>query len=193
MISSGVMLLRFGNIFLWRKRRGGTVAKQSKGLRLPRSQRATCTITKDVAAEMEEIASRILHIKFDWKKPVTTTSAKKYLRDFLYPYSQEVFGCMFLDKKRRPICVHNIFYGRKNSVIIDPEVVVEKALEAKATAAIMYHSYPSDTTKPSRAEKTIVQLLIDLLAATNVSVIDHLIVCEADCFSFVEEGLLATP
>lgn len=168
------------------------MAKQRNGLRIPRSQRAACTITKDVAAEMEGIASRILHIKFDWKKPVTTTSARKYLREFLYPYSKEVFGCMFLDKKRRPICVHNIFYGRKNSVIIDSEVVAEKALEAKAAAAIMYHSYPSDTTKPLPAEKTIVQLLIDHLAAAKVSVIDHLIVCEAGCFSFAEEGFLLT-
>lgn len=168
------------------------MVKQRNGLRIPRSPRAACTITKDVAAEMEGIASRILHIKFDWKKPVTTTSAKKYLREFLYPYSQEVFGCMFLDKKRRPICVHNILYGRKNSVIIDPEVVVEKALAEKAAAAIMYHSYPSDTAEPSRAEKPIVQLLIDLLAAANVSVIDHLIVCETGCLSFAEEGLLAT-
>ncbi len=169
------------------------MAKQRNGLRMPRSQRAACTITKDVAAEMEEIASRILHIKLSWKKPVTTTSARKYLREFLYPYSQEVFGCMFLDKKRWPICVHNIFYGRKNSVIIDPEVAAEKALAANAAAAIMSHSYPSDTTKPSRAEKTIVQLLIDLLAAVNMSVIDHLIVCEAGCLSFAEEGVLAIP
>lgn len=62
------------------------MAKHGKGLRMPRSQGAMCTISKDVAAEMEEIASRILHIKLSWKKPVTTTSARKYLREFLCPY-----------------------------------------------------------------------------------------------------------
>lgn len=147
-------------------------------------------IPKKVWDEMEQIALRILKIELELKKPITTEGAKKYLQEFLHPYKKEVFGCIFLDKKRRPICVHNIFQGRKNSVIIYPEIVVEKALEQKASAAIMFHSYPSDTTEPSRAEKTIVQLLIDFLAAENVSVIDHIIVCESGCLSFAEEGLL---
>lgn len=139
---------------------------------------------------MERVALRALTVEFEWKKPVTTEGVKKSLQEFLYPYTKEVFGCVFLDKKRRPICVRNIFQGRKNSVSINPEVVVEKALEDGASAAIMFHSYPSDTTEPSRAEKAIVKLLVDFLTVENISVVDHLIVCESGCLSFAEEGLL---
>mgnify|MGYP001571232421 CR=1 FL=1 len=41
------------------------MAKQRNGLRVPRSQRVECAITKNVEAKMEDAASRILQIKFD--------------------------------------------------------------------------------------------------------------------------------
>lgn len=138
--------------------------------------------------EMAEIARRVLTIKFDWKKPVTTESAKQYLPEFLYPYDKEVFGCMFLDRKRRPICVSNLFQGRKNSIIIDPEKVVEKALEHEAAAVITFHCV--DTLELTPAEKTLFLLLVNFLSDIQVQIADHILVCRQGCFSFVERKLV---
>jgi DNA repair protein RadC len=147
-------------------------------------------ISEAKEAAWGRIAERILKIKFEWKKPVTTKRVKRYLQEDPYPYHEEVFGCVFLDKKRHPISICSLFHGTRHSVIIDPETVVEKALEKEASSVIMFHTYTKGTAEPSRAEKAIVELLIDYLAAENVSVLDHIIACKTDCFSFAEHGLL---
>ncbi len=145
-------------------------------------------IPKEARNEIEKIAARILKIKFDWKKPLTTEGAKKYLKESLYPYDKEVFGCMFLDEKLKPICIANLFQGRKNSIIVDPEEVVETTLKYNAATVITFHGI--DTLELTPAEKTLFLLLVDFLSDIQVNVYDHILVCEQGCLSFAEERLL---
>jgi DNA repair protein RadC len=113
-----------------------------------------------------------------------------FLRLRMAEYRNEVFGALFLDTQHRILAVREIFQGTIDSASIYPRVVVQKALEYNASAAILYHNHPSGVAEPSRADKTITKRLADALSMIDVRVLDHFVVSATESVSFAELGLI---
>lgn len=119
--------------------------------------------------------------------PATT---RQFLQLKLNAYSREVFACLFLDNQHRLIKYEEMFFGTIDGASVHPREVVKRALELNAAALIFAHNHPSGVTEPSQADRRITSRLQSALSLVDIRVLDHLVIGDADCTSFAEQGLL---
>ncbi|MFF7109345.1 JAB domain-containing protein [Pseudomonas sichuanensis] len=65
------------------------------------------------------------------------TSVRRYLKSMLRHEASEVFGCLFLDTKHRPLAFEILFRGTIDRASIYPREVVRRALLHNAAALIL--------------------------------------------------------
>ncbi len=113
-----------------------------------------------------------------------------YLRLHLADKKNEVFAVLFLDNRHRVLAFEELFYGTIDGASVHPRVVVQRALELNAGAAILTHNHPSGVAEPSRADQQITKRLKDALALIDVRVLDHIVVTAEEVTSFAERGYI---
>ena len=116
------------------------------------------------------------------------------VREFLIVHhkgqEREVFSCLFLDNRHRLICFDEVFLGTIDGASVHPREVVKLALARNAAAVILAHNHPSGVAEPSQADELITGRLREALALVDIRVLDHIVVGDGACVSFVERGLL---
>ena len=55
---------------------------------------------------------------------------------------------------------------------------------------IFAHNHPSGVAEPSQADRLLTDQLVNALSMVEVRVLDHLVVGDGECVSFVDRGLL---
>ncbi len=115
---------------------------------------------------------------------------RTYLSAQLRNHANEVFACLFLDSRHRVIAFEKLFFGTVDGASVHPRVVVSKALDHNASAAIFAHNHPSGIAEPSRADHDITNRLKEALALIDVRVLDHLIIGDQESCSFAELGMI---
>ncbi|MER2296857.1 MULTISPECIES: RadC family protein [Pseudomonas] len=115
-------------------------------------------------------------------------AVRRYLKAMLRHESSEVFGCLFLDSKHRPLAFEILFRGTIDRASVYPREVVRRALQHNAAALILCHNHPSGSCEPSQDD---VQLTLSLkrgLGLIDVRVLDHIIIGDREPLSMVEQG-----
>lgn len=142
-------------------------------------------------AAVVELARRALAQEMT-QKPVFGTPAlvKQFLKLQLGGREHEVFAVMFLDAQSRLIKLEEMFRGTLTQTSVYPREVVKRAIALHASAVILAHNHPSGATDPSKADEALTQTLTQALKLIDVRVLDHVVVGEAEAFSFAERGLL---
>lgn len=102
----------------------------------------------------------------------------------------EVFACLYLDHRMRPIACEDLFRGTIDGAEVHSREVVKQALVHNAAAVILAHNHPSGFAEPSQPDEQVTRLLKQALALVGVRVLDHLVIGGASCVSFKERGLL---
>ncbi|WP_449430571.1 RadC family protein [Pseudomonas putida] len=118
-------------------------------------------------------------------------SVRRYLKAMLRHEASEVFGCLFLDTKHRPLAFEILFRGTIDRASIYPREVVRRALLHNAAALILCHNHPSGNCEPSQDDVHMTQVLKRSLALIDVRVLDHIIIGDGEPLSMVEHGWLA--
>ncbi|MDE2049566.1 MAG: DNA repair protein RadC [Gammaproteobacteria bacterium] len=138
-----------------------------------------------------ELAKRQLHEEMRTVSPLATPQAThRYLQAQLRDRPYEIFCCIYLDNRHRPIAFEELFRGTVDCAQVHPREVLRQALLHNATGIIVAHNHPSGALEPSPADDFITRRLKDLLALMDVRLIDHIIVGDTRCYSFAEHGLL---
>lgn len=114
--------------------------------------------------------------------------AGDYFRARLGNRQHEVFACLFLDARNRPIVVEELFHGTLTHSEVHPREVVKRALAHNAAAVVLAHNHPSGSPEPSQSDRRMTQKLCQSLALVGVRVVDHLVVGESESVSFAERG-----
>ncbi len=117
-------------------------------------------------------------------------AARTYLKSRLRDLPYEVFGCLYLDTKHRPIHFEELFRGTIDGASVYPREVVRTVLANNAAAVILAHNHPSGVAEPSSADQSLTHRLKAALALVDVRLIDHIIVGDGESVSFSERGLL---
>jgi DNA repair protein RadC len=116
--------------------------------------------------------------------------AAQYLRACLRDRPNEVFGCLFLDQRHRPIAFEEAFHGTIDHSAVHPRELVRRALAHNAAAVILAHNHPSGVAEPSAADVELTRKVGAALRLIDVRVLDHLIVGDLGVTSLAERGLL---
>ncbi|WP_313644081.1 RadC family protein [Pseudomonas sp.] len=115
-------------------------------------------------------------------------TVRSYLKVMLRHEASEVFGCLFLDTKHRPLAFEILFRGTIDKACVYPREVVRRALLHNAAALILCHNHPSGHSEPSQEDVHLTLSLKRGLALIDVRVLDHIIVGEGEPLSMVEQG-----
>lgn len=113
-----------------------------------------------------------------------------YLKAHLQDYRIEVFGVIFLNRANRVVHFEIISQGGITATVVDPRVVISKALDHQAVGLILCHNHPSGNLKPSMADKSLTRKLMEAAALFDIRVMDHLIITKNGYTSFADEGLM---
>ncbi|MDB6089557.1 MAG: repair protein RadC [Gammaproteobacteria bacterium] len=117
-------------------------------------------------------------------------ATRKFLVAQLRDRPYEVFCCLYLDSRHRLIAFEELFRGTTDGASVHIKEVMRQTLLHNASALILAHNHPSGVMEPSAADEVVTRRLKEALSLVDVRVLDHLIVGDGGCFSFLEHGLL---
>lgn len=127
-----------------------------------------------------------------FKKPAIRNSedAAKILRPLFADHRHEVFVILFLNTGNQVNHYEVISQGGLKSTVVDPKIVMRKAIEQDATSIILCHNHPSGNLEPSSADERLTKKLCAAALLLDIKIMDHLIVSSQGFFSFADAGLL---
>lgn len=108
---------------------------------------------------------------------------------YFYGRTKESVFLLCLDAKCKVICCKEIERGTVNSAVISIRKVVEAALDANATSAVLAHNHPSGVALPSAEDIQTTRRVAKALYAVDVTLLDHIVVADGDYVSIGQSGL----
>lgn len=114
--------------------------------------------------------------------------AYRRLLPYIEDFSQEHFLVIYLDTAKTILKIEPVSTGGSTHTIADPRVVFKKAVSIGATRIIIAHNHPSGSLKPSVDDVRLTKKFVAAGDLLDIKVIDHLILCRGDYYSFFEKG-----
>jgi DNA repair protein RadC len=125
-------------------------------------------------------------------KPVARSSreAALFIQATLRDLQHEVFGVAFLNQAGRIKRFEIISQGGITGTIVDPRLIIKKALEENAVSIILCHNHPSGSVSPSKADEDLTIKIREAAKYFDIRLLDHVIVSDEGYYSFADEGRL---
>lgn len=95
---------------------------------------------------------------------------------------------MLLNRANFLLRKERISSGSDHMTVIDSRQIVRLALENNASGIILVHNHPGGNPRPSAPDLRQTELLHEAAKAFDISLVDHIIVCD-DCFFSVAEDM----
>ncbi len=111
-----------------------------------------------------------------------------YLQKRLQHEHREHFIVIYLNKRNRVISHEIHSSGGISGTVVDIKLVMQKALEERASSLILCHNHPSGNTRPSNDDRSLTKKIQEAAKLFDIKVIDHLIVSDEGYYSFADEG-----
>ncbi len=124
------------------------------------------------------------------KKITSSASVFELMLPIIGELPHEEFWVIYLNNSNKVIQKKQISKGGITETLVDVRLVLKTALELNAVGLILVHNHPSQSLKPSKADKAITQKLSIAAKSLDIKVLDHLIITEKQYFSFADEALL---
>ena len=124
------------------------------------------------------------------KEPVNTADiAYKMMRPYFKGLKHEECWVMYLNNSNYVLDKRKITTGAGNQTTIDIRKVVRDALDKGASSIILFHNHPSGNPHPSEADMNYTGRLHDALSPFDISLLDHIVVCDDCYFSFSDDRM----
>lgn len=103
---------------------------------------------------------------------------------------REQMKVMLLNRANKVLGIFEVSTGGITGTVGDPRLIFACALVANACAMILCHNHPSGNLKPSQADRDLTTKLVEGGKLLDISILDHLIICDDSYYSFADtEGL----
>ena len=175
---ASILLSRIGNI----KKLNNISYEELKNIKGIGSVKA-CTILSLV-----ELSKRINNT-VDYFKGVKLNNVElvyNYYKDKIGIKKQEHFYAVYLDNQKKILGDKLLFIGTINYSIVHPREVFKEAYNLSASAIILVHNHPGNNPLPSTQDIETTNNLVKVGEILGIKVIDHVIVCENNYYSFLQ-------
>ena len=98
----------------------------------------------------------------------------------------EEFWVIFLNRANYVIHKEMISLGGMSSTVVDPRLVIRKALDKRACGIILVHNHPSGNPRPGQNDLEQTAAIKKAAETFNISLLDHVIICDDMYFCFSE-------
>jgi DNA repair protein RadC len=175
------LLRRFGSV------RGAMDARAEELLSVPGFSAGTLALWK----LLREFMARYVEAPLCERKAIADPEQiVEMARMRLAGCSHEEIWAALLDAGKRVLVWMRVSEGTIDASALCVRNLLEQAVLCKASGIILVHNHPGGSDKPSGADIEATGRLIRAAFALGITVHDHLIVSEARCYSFRQEGLL---
>ncbi len=104
--------------------------------------------------------------------------------------NREHLWTISLNSANKILNIELVSMGSVNSTVTEPMEVFSIPLQKRAVLLVLVHNHPSETMKPSAADKDVTDRLIQCGLMLHVPVYDHIIIGKDTYYSFRESGLM---
>lgn len=119
----------------------------------------------------------------------TIDDCGRYLVPFFHGRQNETVFLLCLDAKCKVLSCEKVGEGGVNSAGVPIRKIVETALKANATSAILAHNHPSGLAIPSGEDIQATRRIALALDAVEIGLVDHIIVADNDWVSLSQSEL----
>ena len=124
-------------------------------------------------------------------KITSSKDAYQLLSNSLRDLAHEEFHVLYLNRGNRILANEQISKGGLSGTVADGKLIFHRALQLKASGLILAHNHPSGQLRPSEADLRLTRSLVNFGKYIDLHVLDHLILCDNEYFSFADEGLIS--
>ena len=94
---------------------------------------------------------------------------------------------MYLNRANYVIGIEKASSGGLEATVVDVKMIVRAALEKLASGVVMIHNHPSGNPNPGTADIKMTERLKKALEMFEISLVDHIVVCDDMYYSFADE------
>jgi len=102
----------------------------------------------------------------------------------------EEFWILFLNRANKVISRMKISQGGVSGTVTDVRIIMKKAIETLASGLVICHNHPSGNNSPSDSDIRSTQKIKEAGTLMDIQLLDHLIICGKDYYSFADNGAL---
>ena len=140
-----------------------------------------------------EVSINYLPKKFTSKLKINTSQdAHKAFRshwsDDLY-YREQMY-ILLLNRANMVLGISHLGSGTTAGVLVEIKMIMQLVIKANASSIAVAHNHPSENKKASRQDIELTNKLKEACKLMDIQLLDHLILCGEDYYSFADQGLL---
>lgn len=117
-------------------------------------------------------------------------AARSFLGNKLFGVKEEAFVIAALNVHEDLLAIETLSTGTGDSVPVTIRSVVDFALRNNASGILIAHNHPSGNVRPSQSDISLTYAMLATLASISVTLLDHLIFCGSEFYSFDDDGKL---
>lgn len=124
--------------------------------------------------------------------PTVTCSADIYaiMRPKIGNLPHEEIWALLMNRRNEVITLYRVSEGGTASTVFDVKKLLKAALLEGCSSVAICHNHPSGTLRPSQQDDTMTQRCKEACQATDLRLIDHLIITAESYFSYSDDGRL---
>ncbi|MDR0680997.1 MAG: DNA repair protein RadC [Dysgonamonadaceae bacterium] len=114
----------------------------------------------------------------------------EYFHPILCDLHYEEFWILFLNRAHKITGKLKISQGGVSETIVDTKLIYREALIRLSSGIVLCHNHPSGNIFPSQQDDLITRRIREGTKLLDINLIDHLIVCDGNFYSYANEGKL---
>jgi len=166
------------------------------------NRRATCRYNsaRQRSSSMNLLMNNLAEVKITYSSRVPAADrikvrcsqdANQALR-LIWPSFEhrEYFYIMLLNRANQILGFSQISMGGISGTVTDVRIIFQTAIKANASGLLLAHNHPSSALTPSEADISITRKIKEAGKFLDISVLDHLILCEEGYLSLADDNLM---
>lgn len=119
-----------------------------------------------------------------------STDIFRIFQPIMCDLDREEFWVLLLNRAMKVIDKVRVSTGGIDGTYADVRTILREAILQRATQIAVAHNHPSGNVRPSQEDKLLTERIRKAADTMNIRLIDHLVVCEDNYYSFADEGVI---
>jgi len=141
-----------------------------------------------IAAAMELGKRRKAEDALKRERVISSRDIYEYFSPVMSDLPHEEFWVVFLNRSNRVIDRLRISQGGVSETVVDVKLILKESVLRLASGIVLCHNHPSGNTEPSWQDDEITKKIKNACRMMDISVLDHLILCDDKYYSYADDG-----
>lgn len=126
----------------------------------------------------------------DRKKITSSRDAYDHFFPILSDLNHEETWALLTDRSNKVLASFQVSRGGISGTVVDIRLILREALGHYASGILLGHNHPSGNCTPSPQDTQITKKLKEAAHWMDIALLDHIIVCGENYYSFADEGII---